>query len=142
MTAKEYLLQVSEAREQLEQKKEEYKVLKAAAIMSGRSAGERVQTSMSGDQLERSVIKYTDLEAEIINDSVTLVRMIQRYGRMIDLLDNPLHRSILRGRYLYGKSCSKIAHDGAYDEKYIINQHAIALRKFHALHHCEYESVL
>lgn len=141
MTAKEYLLQVSEAKKQLEQKKEEYRVLKAAAIMSGAADGEPVQTSTSGDRLEQAVIKYTDLETEIIEDSVALVRMIQRLGQMIDLLDNPLHRSILRDRYLYGKSCSQIAYEHAYGWKYVINQHGRALSEFHALYHCEYENL-
>lgn len=141
MTAKEYLLQVSETKEKLEQKREEYKTLKSAAILSGSADGEPVQASTSGDRLERAVIKYTDLEAEIIDDSVALVRMMQRYNQMIDLLDSPLHRSILRDRYIYGKTFTQMAYEGAYTWKYLINQHGNALSKFHALYHYEYENV-
>lgn len=74
-------------------------------VMSTCSGGMRydkdpVQTSPSGDALEKTVINYVELEQDIELMKVDLIENIAECERLIDLLPDDTQRTVIRMKYL------------------------------------------
>lgn len=82
-------------------------------VMSTCSGGMRydkdpVQTSKSGDTLEKAVINYVELEEEIERQKIELYEQIAECKRLIDLLPDEREQKVIRMKYLENAGCFDI----------------------------------
>lgn len=111
---------------------------KEQLIRRRREQAEQITAAWSGmpgagakeSRIERAVIAYTDMEAEIISD-IERLRDLQRETMwMIGEMEDERSKQILEERYLNGYQWVAIARHVHVSGDYIYKLHRIALREF------------
>jgi hypothetical protein len=135
MKAKEYLRQIEKLDKCIEQKQIEYDELRHRAKTSGGiQYGERVQTSPTGDTLERKVVNYVQLEKEIDDMIDRFVDLKHQIIDEIQELSDVNYIDILFKRYVQYKSFEQIAVEMGYTYDYTRHLHGYALDAFRRKH--------
>lgn len=80
------------------------------------------------DKLENGVVKLTAYEEEIRTDIERLIALKREISEVIDRVENPKRRAVLRFRYINYKSFEQIAVDMDMTERNIYHIHRKALR--------------
>lgn len=75
---------------------------------------DRVQTSPTGDKIDRVLSEVADLDKSITQNIEKLIRMQKRAKDMINLLDKPEYRAILTDYYINGYSWDMTADMNGY----------------------------
>lgn len=131
MKAKEYLKQIEKLDKCIEQKQIEYDELRLRSTSSGGiQYGERVQTSPTGDSLERKVVNYVQLEEDI---NAMIDNFVDTKHKIIDEiqgLSNVNHIDVLFKKYVQYKTLEQIAVEMGYTYQYVRELHGYALQEF------------
>lgn len=135
MTAKQYLRQLRKLERNIAILTEEIEQRRASLTStSAPIGGEKVQTSPGGD-------RFADLIATLADIEVQQETLIDIYHHMrtemvsqILALDNDMQVTVLRGRYLLGKSLRVIASETHYSYERICHIHGEALAAFTKKH--------
>lgn len=131
MTAKEYLEQLSVLNEMIDQNVERLGELRElAGSTGGIQYGERVQTSPSGDVLEKKVVKYVQLEQEISNEIDKFADAKEQIIREIRGLHNKNYIQVLYKIYVQFKSVRDVSKEIGKSYGYTIELHNKALSAF------------
>lgn len=131
MKAKDYLKQIERLDKCIEQKQIECDGLKLLAEGTGGiQYGDRVQTSPSGDALEKKVVKYVQLEQEIDEMIDRFVDMKHKIIDEIQGLSEVKHIDVLFKKYVQYKSLEQIAVEMNYSYPYVRELHGYALADF------------
>lgn len=133
MTAKEYLSRLRNLDLMIRHKQVELDELKIMATSIGSPSGQQdepVSHSSNGDALERKVIKYIDLDAEITNDIDNLINIRHIIINEIHQLSDARYIEILFKRYVEYKKFEQISVDMGYDYDWTRRLHIDALEEF------------
>lgn len=131
LTAKEYLEQLSVLNEMIDQNIERLDELRElAGSTGGIQYGERVQTSPSGDELEKKVVKYVQLEQEIDSEIDMFVDAKKKIIKEIRGLHNKDYISVLYKVYVQFKSVSETAKEIGKSYSYTAELHRNAISVF------------
>lgn len=132
MTVKKYLQQLRVLNIKIRQREEQIRELRSLAMGSGSlsSEGERVQTSIAGDKLSESVIKYIDLQAEVKQMIESYTQEQNKIISQIQSLEDSRYIEILYKRYVEFKSFELIACEMNYNYTWICELHGKALKAF------------
>ena len=127
--AKKYLRQIENLDRRITAKVEERQnvldmLLRITPVMRDTTSG-----GASGhDKMENGVVKLTAYEEEISADIDKLVELKREISEVIDRVENPKRRAVLRFRYINYKSFEQIAADMYMTERNIYHIHRKALR--------------
>nr|DAY18868.1 MAG TPA: Protein of unknown function (DUF1492) [Caudoviricetes sp.] len=132
MTAKEYLRQLKTLDNMINAKLLEKERMRALATKVTSNLEERVQDSGSGG-IENTIIKITELEAQINADIDRLVDLRDEARVMIDKLGNNNHKAILSMYYVSNVTFEQIADYMNYSVAGIFKIHGYALREFNEI---------
>ncbi len=132
MTVKKYLQQLRVLNIKIRQREEQIRELRSLAMGSGSlsSESERVQTSIAGDKLSESVIKYIDLQAEVKQMIESYTQEQNKIISQIQSLEDSRYIEILYKRYVEFKSFELIAYEMNYNYTWICELHGKALKAF------------
>lgn len=111
MSATWRLMRVNALKQSIKKKENRLIELKVMSTCSGGMNYDKdpVQTSKSGDTLEKAVINYVELECEIARLKIELQNQIADCKRMIELLPDEKQRTVIRMKYLDDAGCFDIA---------------------------------
>ena len=134
-----YLYQVKILDTKIKQKQEQYKQLYESAHSVGavRYDKEPVQTSRTSDALEKSVIRYLELEEEIKNEIINFQKIKQKIINEIQRLDDNRFINLLYKRYVEYKSLILVAKEMNYSYIHIKELHKKSLKAFEKKHHTQ-----
>ena len=127
--AKKYLRQIEILDHRIMAKTEERQsvldmLLRITPVMRDTTSG-----GASGhDKMENGVVKLTAYEGEISADIERLISLKREISEMIDRVENPKRRAVLRSRYINYKNFEQIAVDMNMTERNIYHIHRKALR--------------
>ena len=127
--AKKYLRQIEILDHRIMTKTEERQrildmLLRITPVMRDTTSG-----GASGhDKMENGVVKLTAYEEEISADIERLIALKREISAVIDLVENPKRRAVLRFRYINYKSFEQIAVDMDMSYRNICYIHGKALR--------------
>ena len=128
MKAKDYLKQIERLDKCIEQKQIECDELRLrAGSTGGIQYGERVQTTPSGDALEKKVVKYVQLEQEIDEMIDRFVDLKHKIIDEIQELSEVKHIDVLFKRYVQYKSLEQIAVEMNYSDLLDLNLFAVVV---------------
>lgn len=88
---------------------------------------ERSGTVTSNGKVEQCVIGIVDAERDMQADAAELDSLLPAVRAMIDALDCPEHRQVLRLRYIDGMSWRDVATACCYSQSYVYKLHGRAL---------------
>ena len=132
MTAKEYLKQIQNTHNKIENKRE--RIERIAGILTSPAVGElkqdKVQTSIAWDKQEKLIAEKTNLEEELQHLMYAEAIMLIQIGRQIDGMEDPLYARILHLRYEEHMSLWVIAQTLNYSYPHIRRLHGQALKAF------------
>lgn len=114
MTAREYLMQISTAKEQIRQRQELINELRlrATGLTGRRDDGVRVATSNpDGDRMADAVAHIVDLENELADEIVKLSQMQADAARRISAIPDAIQARLLFERYVQGRPWKVIERD-------------------------------
>ena len=133
---KKYLQQIRIFDTRIRQKRDLYIEIRESALSVGsiRYDKEQVQTSKSGDTLEKNVIRYLELEEQLEKESEELLNLKNKIINEIQSLDDDRFINILYKRYVEYKSYELIAVEMNYSFDYVKELHRDALIKFKIKH--------
>lgn len=136
MNVQKYLQQIKVLDAKIKQKQQQYIKLKAAASSAGaiRYDKEVVQTTRTGDRLEKLVLQYIELEQEINQEKFRLEQAKQTIINQIHSLNDDRFINVLFKRYVEYKSYELIAVEMNYSFDYVKELHRKALDSFAAKH--------
>lgn len=137
MTAKDYLSELAEMRDDIEAKKElRQEYLEMAASTSAPVNEIRVQTSrgVGGGRMERMTTMAADLAEEIEADATNYYEHQHLIMKQIHALHNVSYNQILFKVYVQFKSIKQAAVEMEKAYSYVITLHKKALVAFGALH--------
>lgn len=139
MNTQKYLHQVKILDTKIKQKQEQYKQLyeSARSVSAIRYDKEPVQTSRTGDALEKSVIRYLELEEEIKNEIINFQETKQKIINEIHKLNDNRFINLLYKRYVEYKSLILIAKEMNYSYIHIKELHKNSLKAFEKKHHTQ-----
>ena len=128
--AKKYLRQIEILDRRITAKVEERQnvldmLLRITPVMRDTTSG---GGSAGHDKMENGVVKLTGYEEEISADIDKLVELKREISEVIDRVENPKRRAVLRFRYINYKSSEQIAVDMDMTERNIYHIHRKALR--------------
>lgn len=141
MTAQEYLQQIKMLDTRIKQKQEQYNRLveKASNPGSIRYDKDIVQTSKTGDRLQKIIEQYVDLEKVIQEEQLNFEMMKHTIINQIQSLNDDRYMNVLFKRYVEYKSYELIAVEMSYSFDYVKELHRDALnffsKKFPTLSH-------
>ena len=131
MTAKEYLLQIKEQKQNIRKQQEYIQRLKDSLTIAGISYDkERVQSSPDPDkfakifgQIDEEEQRLADMQTRFVNTRVKIINQIHelkddRYDRLLNLV------------YVDDKSLKKAAHEMSFSYDYVRELHLAALQVF------------
>lgn len=131
MKAKDYLREVRRLEGAITRNQQEKEMLYAK--LTGRAVsyeGERVQTSVSGDQMADVIAKVIELDHEISQQTVNYFVRLHEIKGQIESLGNVEYVTLLFKRYIEGKSLEAIAADMNYTYQHTRRLHGWALQAF------------
>lgn len=141
-TPKEYLRQIRLFDICIKQKEAELAAMRSEIeSMSAAVTGERVQTSAK-DKMSEKVSHIVDLEAQIIRDKESFLRMKDRIINEIQSLDNSVYVDILYKRYVEYKQLEEIAVEMNYSYRQVLRLHGFALQEFKRWHTMSHSDVV
>lgn len=141
-TPKEYLRQIRLFDICIRQKEAELAAMRSEIeSMSAAVTGERVQTSAK-DKMSEKVSHIVDLEAQIIRDKESFLRMKDRIINEIQGLDNSVYVDILYKRYVEYKQLEEIAVEMNYSYRQVLRLHGFALQEFKRWHTMSHSDVV
>lgn len=128
--AKKYLRQIEILDRRITAKVEERQnvldmLLRITPVMRDTTSG---GDAAGHDKMENGVVKLTAYEEEISADIDRLVELKREISEVIDLVENPKRRAVLRFRYINYKSFEQIAVDMDMSYRNICYIHGKALR--------------
>lgn len=133
MTAKEYLQQIyliSRRIERLEQLRarirEDLYSVKSPASMDP----DKVQSSISGDQLERLIARVDKIERDIVEEKNNLIIRRRNLQKAIECVKNDRYHKILFDRYVLCRKWEQIAEEMNTDLRWVFRLHGRALEEF------------
>ena len=139
---KEYLRQIRLFDICIKQKEAELAAMRSELEnMSAAVTGERVQTSAK-DKMSEKVSHIVDLEAQIIRDKESFLRMKDRIINEIQGLDNSVYVDILYKRYVEYKQLEEIAVEMNYSYRQVLRLHGFALQEFKRWHTMSHSDVV
>lgn len=139
---KEYLRQIRLFDICIRQKEAELAAMRSEIeSMSAAVTGERVQTSAK-DKMSEKVSHIVDLEAQIIRDKESFLRMKDRIINEIQGLDNSVYVDILYKRYVEYKQLEEIAVEMNYSYRQVLRLHGFALQEFKRWHTMSHSDVV
>lgn len=139
---KEYLRQIRLFDICIRQKEAELAAMRSELEnMSAAVTGERVQTSVN-DKMSEKVSHIVDLEAQIIRDKESFLRMKDRIINEIQGLDNSVYVDILYKRYVEYKQLEEIAVEMNYSYRQVLRLHGFALQEFKRWHTMSHSDVV
>lgn len=115
---------------------------KAEAIGAVRYDKDKVQTSMSGDNLLDCVAKIVELEKELDAEVDALVDMKRVALERMKLMKNQTEKLILFERYFNGKTFEQIAVNCNYSWRQVHRIHGRGLKHFESVIECHTENVI
>lgn len=134
MTAKEYLQQIYRMQRRILRLKRRREEIHASMYSIGSPSGkmdvDKVQTSLSGDSMLRSISKLDALTREIDSEITELEVKKQKILNEIDRLADERYRTILTDRYVHCWKWERIAADVDRDLRYVYRLHGDALKAF------------
>ena len=127
--AKKYLRQIEILDRRITAKVEERQnvldmLLRITPVMRDTTSG----GAAGHDKMENGVVKLTGYEEEISADIERLIALKREISEVIDRVENPNRRAVLRLRYINYKSFEQIAVDMDMTERNIYHIHRKALR--------------
>ncbi len=135
MTAKEYLQQYRESVERTKELTAHLDELKAEAVRLKDHEGQKVE-------LDEAVSKYVDA----CTDAAVYLEMLSERRkeilRTIDMIKNEKLRTLLRYRYIHGKTFEQIAVDMNYSWRQTIRFHGYALEAVKDVIECHIASMV
>lgn len=134
MIAKEYLKQVRNLDKLINAKISELDELeKQITSLHSVTLGDKVQSSSSGDSLQRTIDKIIDMRAEINGEIDRLVDLKAVIRNQLNSLNDNRYIAVMVEYYINGKTFEKIAENMHYSNRQIIRIHGNALQKFREL---------
>ncbi len=127
--AEEYLMQARMLNKKIDNKVAELEQLRSLADGVGSPvAGEKVQTSSSGDRMEATVIKILGMEEDVRNELARLMDLRKDIIDTIEQLKDPIEYHILHMYYVQEKSIRQIQHKVTYSKTGVIRVKERAIR--------------
>ena len=105
---------------------EMYSVKSPAGVMSP----DRVQSSITGDKLERLIARVDELERDIVAEIESLEKSRRRISEQIEAVPNETYRTLLHERYELCWKWEKIAVDLNVSIRHVYRLHGEALQAF------------
>ena len=130
MDVKNYLKKVEQLESNLRASEELLHHIKTSATSISISYGERVQSSGSQDKLGDTVTKVVDLEQEVLNKRIELIKFKMKVISQFNKLENGNYISLLVSRYLENKTLVEIAKEQGCSYGTIKTRHGEALSEF------------
>lgn len=134
MTAKEYLQQIyiiSKKISRLQQLAERLRS-EAYSVNSpmGSMSPDKVQTSFTGDKIERMIAKMDKVDRHIRAEQRCLKAQSMKIYKQIEAMPDERYRDILFNRYVLCKKWEKVAETVNMDLRYVYRLHGEALQDF------------
>lgn len=131
-----YLCQIKILDTKIKQKQEQYNQLYESTHSVGavRYDREPVQTSRTNDAIERSIIRYLELEEEIKDETLNLQKTKHKIINEIQELDNDRFINLLYKKYVEYKPMNMIAEEMCYSYDYVKELHRNSLKAFEDKH--------
>ncbi len=131
MQAKEFMLRVHRAEQELKLINAKKRHFMDLAMSIGSGMGNAVGGKPSGaSRVEKAVVSLTDLTIELSVKEKEYVDLIRKAESLIDKLPQERHRQVLTLRYLSGWSWSNISDELNYkDAKSVYRVHGWALQE-------------
>ena len=146
MTAKEYLQQVYVVTKRLQRLNMLREKLLADAYSIGSPAGSlsfnKVQTSKTGDKIERAIARIDKTDRRICSEIKRLHDSSTKIQRQIEALDDERYKSVLFGRYIMCQTWEKIAEDVPCDVRHVYRLHGKALDAFAQKYRDEIKAII
>ena len=142
MTGKEYLMQYWQANvevRRLESQEESIKDLLGNVTVDPTS--EHVQTSRDPDQIGRLVAKLSDIQAELEEERVKAIDLMQEIYKAIGRLRDPDEQLLLQARYIRMQPWSRVEKEMQKSQRYysrdwMMKHHRHALKEIEKLTKC------
>jgi len=131
-----YLCQIKILDTKIKQKQEQYNQLYESAHSVGAVRYERepVQTSKTNDAIERSIIRYLELEEEIKDETLKFQKTKHKIINEIQELDDDRFINLLYKKYVEYKPMNMIAEEMCYSYDYVKELHRNSLKAFEDKH--------
>ena len=134
MATKQYLQQIYQIHRRvmhLQAQREQIRAeMYSIGSPSGKMDADKVQTSMSGDNMLRLIAKVDEVERGIVAEMEELLELQHRITREIEQLPNEQQRDVLFQRYVLFKKWEQIAVDMNYTIRRVYQLHGEALEAF------------
>ena len=134
MTAKEYLQQIYMIHRKVKRLEEQREQLRADLYSIGSPAGkmdaDKVQTSLSGDNMLRLVAKVDKIERDIVREVNALLDVRAKIIKQIERMPNDNQKDVLTKRYVNFKRWEHIAVDMNMTVRHVYRIHGEALQTF------------
>ena len=95
---------------------------------------DKVQTSFSGDKMERMIARMDKTDRHIRAEQNRLKEQSLKIQQQIEALKDERYRSILFSRYVLCKTWEKVAEDVPCDVRHVYRLHGDALKAFEDLY--------
>ena len=131
-----YLCQIKILDTKIKQKQEQYNQLYESTHSVGavRYDREPVQTSRTNDAIERSIIRYLEVEEEIKDETLNLQKTKHKIINEIQELDDDRFINLLYKKYVEYKPMNMIAEEMCYSYDYVKELHRNSLKAFEDKH--------
>ncbi|GHU75419.1 hypothetical protein AGMMS49992_19370 [Clostridia bacterium] len=127
-TVKTYLSQAFRIDQRIQSKLEQVESLKHLAAMANAALSDMPRSPSPNLQpMESTIVKITDLQAEINNDIDMLVELKRDLVSLIRQVQNTEEQTLLEQRYLCFKKWEKIAVDMNYSVQHVFRLHDAAI---------------
>ena len=136
MKVKDYLKQVEMLDVKIDQRIKQIDDLRQMAV-AGKGidySKDKIQTSVSGDAISETVIKYIELENELNKQIDEFVDLKNKIINEVQSLEDVEHVKLLYKRYIEYKSLKVIAVEMKYTYAYARTLHGRALQEFSKVH--------
>ena len=133
MTGKDYLRQAFEIHQKiltLERHRQQIRADMYGVKSPSNMSPDIVQSSITGDKLERYMAMIDEDERRIADELLKLRDKQQQIARMIDKVEKSQYKTILYQRYVICDSWKRIAETSHYNFQYLFNLHGRALKAF------------
>ena len=134
MNTKVYLRQVYDAHRKIKMLTVKREAIRAELYSVRSPAGamtpDRVQTSLTGDRMERLVAKVDRLDRDILDELEELFTLQKKITKQIEAIQPERQREVLLRRYCYFQKWESIASDMEVSLRYVYKLHGKALLTF------------
>lgn len=132
MTTKRYLKQIIRLQKSIEYRKEQLEELRelSTSIGSFDYSKDIVDTTPTGDGMEKKIIKIADLEADLTRKIILYTAKKNQIIEEIESLEEPKYVEILMKMYVEDKSLEEVAVEMAYSYDRVRHLHGLALVEF------------